>query len=71
MEPTSDHPEKNQRGAPDLRVKNYEEFKKSHIENDHMNLIKRSNYEMLELVGDDILVYFPNKPLSIELGINK
>ncbi len=63
-------PKKKQRGAPDFRVKDYKKFKQRHLNKDYINLIKRPNYEMLELIGNDILVYFPNKPLSEELKSN-
>lgn len=60
-----------QRGEPDFRVKNYAAFKQKYINIPGMKLIERSDYEMLELSNPkfDILVYFPNKPLGLELGL--
>lgn len=55
---------RNQRGAPDFKVKNYVEFKKVHKD---FNLIVRPGYELLELRGDRVLIYFPSETLSESL----
>lgn len=55
---------RSQRGAPDFRVKNYPEFKEKYFlteKNSNFSLMIREKYEMLELKGVDVLVYFPNK----------
>ncbi len=61
---------KPQLGAPDFRVEKYSAFKKKYKGLKNMNLIERPDYEMLELIAEDVLIYFPDKPLSVELGIN-
>lgn len=63
--------QKPQRGAPDFRIKNYKRFKQKYLKRKNFNLIVRKEYEMLELKDKnfDILVYFPDIPLSTELGI--
>jgi len=63
--------EKSQRGAPDFKVENYNEFKDRYLNLENIKMIKRKDYEMLELRDDnyDILVYFPNKPLSEEFRV--
>ena len=53
-------------GAPDFRV-DYADFKEKYGK--HCNLIKRESYEMLELVGEDVLVYFPSETLSSFLNV--
>ena len=55
-------PTRPQRGAPDFRVKNYLAFKEKYQSRGHnFLLIVRKEYEMLELKGADVLVYFPSK----------
>lgn len=64
-----DHPE---RGDTDFRVDNYQSFKDKYLDNsNHFNLITRTNYEMIELRDPefDVLAYFPNIPLTKDLGI--
>lgn len=58
-----------QRGAPDFRVKNYQEFKNKYLV-DHRNfsLVIRKDYEMIELKGVDVLAYFPSKTIRERLG---
>ncbi|OGC81730.1 MAG: hypothetical protein A2W07_06370 [candidate division Zixibacteria bacterium RBG_16_43_9] len=51
-----------QRGAPDFRVRNYLSFKEKYLSRGHnFSLIVRKEYEMMELKGVDVLVYFPSK----------
>ena len=57
-------PTRPQRGAPDFRVDDYQSFKEKHFlggQNSNFSLMIRKNYEMLELKGVDVLVYFPSK----------
>jgi len=52
-----------QRGAPDFRVNDYQKFKEKYFlsgKNSNFSLMLRKEYEMLELKGVDVLVYFPN-----------
>ncbi|HCQ30894.1 TPA: hypothetical protein DIU27_00730 [Candidatus Collierbacteria bacterium] len=60
-----------QRGEPDFRVSDYFHFKSRYSKTPGITLIERDDYEMLELSHPkyDVLVYFPNKPLGVELGI--
>ncbi|TAK94948.1 hypothetical protein EPO05_05595 [Patescibacteria group bacterium] len=53
-----------QRGAPDFKIKNYSSFKEKYLlsgKNPNFSLMIRKDYEMLELKGVDVLVYFPSK----------
>lgn len=55
-------PTRPQRGAPDFRVGDYNDFKKKYLmENGNFTLMLRNEFEMIELKGVDVLVYFPNK----------
>lgn len=57
-------PTRPQRGAPDFRVKDYATFKQKYFlsgQNSNFALMVRKKYEMLELKGTDVLVYFPSK----------
>lgn len=55
-------PTRPQRGAPDFQVTDYESFKKKYLSGGHnFALVVRKDYEMLELKGVDVLVYFPSK----------
>ncbi|MDD5567310.1 MAG: hypothetical protein PHH01_03900 [Patescibacteria group bacterium] len=57
-------PTRPQRGAPDFRVIDYLAFKEKYFlsrQNSNFSLMIRKSYEMLELKGDDVLVYFPSK----------
>lgn len=60
-----------QRGDVDFNT-NYEEFKKKYLDNKRFTLIKRENFEMIELKDSafDVLVYFSSSPLSKQLGVN-
>lgn len=51
-----------QRGAPDFRVGDYRDFREKYLmSNSNFALILRKEYEMIELKGIDVLVYFPSK----------
>ena len=57
-------PTRPQRGAPDFQVKDYLSFKEKYFssgQNSNFSLMSRKKYEMLELKGIDVLVYFPSK----------
>jgi len=52
-------PTRPQRGASDFRVTDYSLFKEKYLSRGHnFSLIVRKEYEMLELKGVDVLVYF-------------
>ena len=56
-----------QRGAPDFLVEDYQSFKEKYLlagQNPNCSLMVRKNYEMLELKGVDVLVYFPSKSFN-------
>jgi len=64
-------PTRPQRGAPDFRVNDYASFKERYTstgENSNFTLMVRKDYEMLELKGTDVLVYFPNKSYDERQG---
>lgn len=51
-----------QRGAPDFKIKNYQEFKDKYIRSSgNFTLMLRKDYEMMEIKGIDVYVYIPNK----------
>ncbi|MFA5022297.1 MAG: hypothetical protein WC508_04430 [Patescibacteria group bacterium] len=57
-------PTRPQRGAPDFRVSDYAAFKEKYFlsgHNSNFSLMIRKQYEMLELKGTDVLIYFPSK----------
>ncbi len=52
-----------QRGAPDFKVNDYQAFKEKYFlsgTNSNFSLMIRKEYEMFELKGEDVLVYFPS-----------
>jgi len=59
-------PTRPQRGAPDFQIKDYPSFKDKYLSsNGNFTLmISKKTYEMVELKGDDVLVYFPSKPFD-------
>lgn len=63
---------RSQRGDVDFNT-DYKNFKKKYLDGKRFTLIKRENFEMLELRDDsfDVLVYFSSSPLSKQLGITK
>lgn len=64
-------PIKHQRGAPDFRIDDYEAFKKKYLGKQNFNLIDRKTFEMIEIWDPkaDVLVYFPNIPLTKQLDL--
>lgn len=54
-----------QRGAPDFRVQNYQQFKDKYLQSSgNFTLMARKDYEMVEIKGVDVLVYIPNKTVN-------
>ena len=61
-----------QRGAPDFRVQNYQQFKEKYLQSSgNFTLMVRSDYEMIEIKGVDVLVYIPSKTLSDRINLQK
>lgn len=55
-------PTRPQRGGPDFRVKDFYKFKEKYLQKSgNFVLMVRKDYEMIELKGVDVLVYFPSK----------
>ncbi len=59
-------------GDADFTVRNFVEFKKKYLPKKGFKLIKRENFEMIELTdsGFDVRAYFSNPPLDERLEIN-
>jgi len=58
-------PTRPQKGAPDFKINNYNEFKKKYLQKSgNFTLMVRDNFEIIELKGVDVLVYFPNQLAS-------
>lgn len=54
-----------QRGAPDFKIKDYQQFKNRYLgSNGNFTLMPRKDYEMIEIKGVDVLVYIPDKTSS-------
>lgn len=66
--PDSTRPE---RGDADFTVSDFSDFKKKHISKKEFKLIRREDFEMIELMDSefDVRVYFSNPPLDEQLGI--
>jgi hypothetical protein len=61
-------PTRPQRGAPDFKVQNYQEFKNKYIrKSGNFTLMLKEKYEMIEIKGIDVLVYIPDNTLSERL----
>ena len=61
-------PTRPQRGAPDFQIKDYQAFKDKYFsngKNSNFALMARKEYEMLELKGVNVLVYFPSNHFDI------
>ncbi len=60
-----------ERGDADFTVSDYLDFKKKYLSKKGFRLIKREDFEMIELVdsGSDVRAYFSNPPLDEQLGI--
>jgi hypothetical protein len=64
-------PTRPQRGAPDFKIKNYPSFKEKYLPGkNNFSLMLRKQYEMMELKGIDVLVYFPSKSFDERQLIN-
>jgi ATP-dependent Lon protease len=58
-------PTRPQRGAPDFKVQNYQQFKNKYLQTSgNFTLMVRATYKMIEIKGVDVLVYIPSKTLS-------
>ena len=66
--PDSTRPE---RGDADFTVTNFVVFKKKYLSKKEFKLIKRKNFEMIELMDPefDVRAYFSNPPLDKQLNI--
>jgi len=54
-----------QRGAPDFKIQNYQQFKDKYIRSSgKFTLMLKKDYEMIEVKGVDVLVYIPDKTLG-------
>ncbi len=59
-----------QRGAPDFKVQNYQQFKDRYLQSSgSFTLMVRRDYEMIEIKGVDVLVYVPSKTLSERIAL--
>ena len=60
-------PTRPQRGAPDFVIKNYIDFKNRYIRSsgDFTLMLRKENYEMIELKGIDVLVYIKEFPYKV------
>ena len=60
------------RGHPDYTIKEtqYEEFKEDLLKQGNVNLIKRTDYEMIEIWDKDfeVAIYFPSIPLTQDIN---
>lgn len=58
-----------QRGAPDFKIPNYNEFKNKYLQTSgNFTLMIRKDFEMIEIKGIDVLVYIPNNTLGDRLA---
>ena len=58
-------PARPQRGAPDFKITNYEQFKEIYLQSSgNFTLMIRKDYEMIEIKGIDVLIYIPSKTVS-------
>ena len=66
--PYPTHPE---RGNADFTVSDYQNFKKENLAKKNFKLIKREDFEMIELTDPDfnVRVYFSNPPTDKKFGI--
>ena len=60
-----------ERGDADFTVSNYKSFKEEYLKKERFSLVKRENFEMIELVDPDFNVrtYFSNPPLDQQLNL--
>ncbi len=61
-------PTRPQRGAPDFKIRNYQEFKSKYLKKSgNFTLMLKETYEMIEIKGVDVLVYIPSNTLGERL----
>ena len=61
-------PTRPQRGAPDFKIQNYQEFKSKYLKKSgNFTLMLKEKYEMIEIKGVNVLVYIPNNTLGERL----
>ena len=60
-----------ERGDADFTVDNYEKFKKEFLGKEGFKLIKRGDFEMIEIIDSEfnVRVYFSNSPLDKQLKV--
>ncbi len=60
-----------ERGDADFTISDFDSFKNEYLKLPNFSLIKREDYEMIELSepGADVRVYFSSKPLDAELNL--
>jgi len=60
-----------ERGDADFTVDDYDSFKEQCLSKPEFSLIKRDNFEMIELINSDFNVrtYFSNSPLDQQFGL--
>jgi len=60
-----------ERGDADFTVTDYDSFKQTYLPKSGFKLIEREGFEMIELSDPnfDVLAYFSNPPLDVQLGI--
>lgn len=63
--------ERPQKGCGDFKVSNYKYFKEKHLHKNNFLLFNGEGYEFLGIhdLNEDYLVYFPDKPLTEDLGL--
>lgn len=63
--------ERPERGDADFTIRNYEDFKKNYLGQVGFRLIKKRDFEMVELADKtfDVLAYFSNPPLDEQYNI--
>lgn len=68
--PDENRPE---RGDADFTVTDYASFKAKYVGEQRFKLIKRENFEMIELADPkaDVLAYFSHPPLDVQLGLTR
>lgn len=60
-----------ERGDADFTISDFDNFKNEYLKVPKFSLIKREDYEMVELseLGADVKVYFSSKPLDAEFNL--
>jgi hypothetical protein len=62
-----------ERGDADFTISDYDKFKKDFLKKKGFKIIKRENFEMIELIDSrfNVRAYFSNPPLEEQFGLNK